>query len=147
MRTEKIQSMMKVAIELSKLSTCKRRNVGCVLVDSRHHIIGTGYNGVPNRFPHCTDQPCAYSYNEHGSTCLATHAETNAIAQCHNIQYIEYVFTTSFPCFECAKLIANTGASFVFFNDDYPSSKQAVIDLFNFKGIAFIATGPLHESA
>lgn len=34
-------------------STCPRRSVGCVLVNSNNRVVSTGYNGTPPGFPHC----------------------------------------------------------------------------------------------
>lgn len=47
------------AIEMAKLtatrSTCLRRHVGCVFLNSRGHVLATGYNGVAAGQPHCND--------------------------------------------------------------------------------------------
>jgi dCMP deaminase len=37
-------------------STCFRRNVACVLLDTRNHVIATGYNGVASGQPHCNER-------------------------------------------------------------------------------------------
>lgn len=48
------------ALGLAKLtatrSTCLRRQVGCVLLNSRGHVLATGYNGVASGQPHCNEQ-------------------------------------------------------------------------------------------
>lgn len=36
-------------------STCLRRNVACVLLDVKNHVMATGYNGVASGQPHCND--------------------------------------------------------------------------------------------
>jgi len=36
-------------------STCCRRNVGCVILNARGHVLATGYNGVASGQPHCND--------------------------------------------------------------------------------------------
>lgn len=61
---------------VSKLGTCLRSKVGCVIVrDGR--ILSTGYNGSPPGLPHCLDVGCEM-VNGHCVRC--THAESNAIA-------------------------------------------------------------------
>ena len=71
--------------ELAALrSTCARRQVGCVLVDSNNHVAATGYNGVPKGFVHCLDVPCIGADAQSGTRldeCYAVHAEMNALLQ------------------------------------------------------------------
>ena len=67
---------------VAERSTCRRRKVGCVLVDSNNHVVATGYNGVPTHFPHCLDEPCEGATAPSGESlekCLAVHAEQNAL--------------------------------------------------------------------
>ena len=128
---------MQIAKTLSALSTCPRRSVGCVLVDQRYRIIGSGYNGVPSGVDHCVDKPCPMRHDEHGSPCFATHAEANAIAQCQNVSAVWTVFTTSFPCIECFKLIMNTGAKRIVFIEDYPAHRE-LVELLNGDAIEMI---------
>lgn len=48
------------ALDMAKLtatrSTCCRRHVGCVLLNSRGHVLATGYNGVAAGQAHCNEQ-------------------------------------------------------------------------------------------
>jgi dCMP deaminase len=127
----KEEVMITLAMGLSILSTCSRRRVGCVLVDSAYRIIGTGYNGVPRGVIHCTDHPCPYVSHQHGSSCWATHAEVNAISQCQNTDKVWTVFTTTFPCIECFKLIMNTEAKRIVYIEDYPANQEMVKELNN----------------
>ena len=46
---------MKMAALVAERSTCLRRSVGCVLVNGRHHVLATGYNGVASGLPHCNE--------------------------------------------------------------------------------------------
>ena len=54
-RPTRDQWAMELAITTSRRSTCCRRNVGCVLLNSRGHVIATGYNGVASSQPHCNE--------------------------------------------------------------------------------------------
>ena len=47
---------MNLAVITSHRSTCCRRNVGCVLLDARGHVLATGYNGVAAGLPHCNEE-------------------------------------------------------------------------------------------
>jgi dCMP deaminase len=56
MRPAKAETWLEVARAVAKQSTCLRRQVGCVLVDARGHVLSTGYNGVASGMPHCNDE-------------------------------------------------------------------------------------------
>ena len=58
---------LEIARTVAKRSTCMRRSVGCVLVDSQNHIVATGYNGVPTKFTHCLDSPCEGAFSLSGT--------------------------------------------------------------------------------
>jgi len=131
-------TFLKMAYTMAQLSTCARRSVGCILTDVNYRIIGSGYNGVPAGVVHCIDKPCRFHDHVHGSSCFATHAETNAIAQCQNVSAIHTVFTTSFPCIECFKLIMNTGCKRIVFDRDYPATRELVEELNASRTIEFV---------
>jgi dCMP deaminase len=47
---------MDLAITTARRATCFRRQVGCVLLNARGHVIATGNNGVASGQPHCNEQ-------------------------------------------------------------------------------------------
>ena len=101
---------LQMAQLVAKRSTCRRRNVGCVLVDSSNHVVATGYNGVPTHFPHCLESPCLGANSPSGTdleSCLAVHAEQNALLQLRSNDFLTAYLTVS-PCITCAKMIANS---------------------------------------
>lgn len=51
-RHEWAMNMVKVT---GQRSTCLRRQVGCVLLNARGHVLATGYNGVASGMPHCNE--------------------------------------------------------------------------------------------
>ncbi|WP_238784172.1 deoxycytidylate deaminase [Blattabacterium cuenoti] len=92
---------MNIAIERSKLSFCKKKKVGSVIVKN-NEIISDGYNRTPNGFSDiCEDH--------NGNTkWYVLHAEANAILKmaysslsCKGAS----IYITHFPCKECCKLI------------------------------------------
>lgn len=118
MRPTSHQTFLEIALVLSKRSTCKRRQVGCVAVDQYNYILSTGYNGVGKGLTHCIDSPCPgseYSSGEGLNICEAIHAEQNALLQCPNVMAIRKIYSTTSPCIHCAKLILNTGTREVFY--------------------------------
>ena len=58
---------MKVAYCFSERSTCARRKVGAVLVDSNFQMLSGGYNGVPSGMTHCIDSPCEGAHAKSGT--------------------------------------------------------------------------------
>lgn len=46
---------LELAYLTAKRGTCLRRQVGCVLVNFRGHVLATGYNGVASGLPHCNE--------------------------------------------------------------------------------------------
>ena len=101
---------LEIASTVAKRSTCMRRSVGCVLVDSKNHIVATGYNGVPSKFTHCLDSPCEGAFSLSGTDldlCNALHAEVNAFLQLRSDDVLTAYLTVS-PCFSCAKMLANS---------------------------------------
>lgn len=118
-RSEKDLHFMKIAKLLSQRATCPRRAVGCIIVNKYGHTMATGYNGVPRGFDHCTDVPCGGEKEKDLDSCLATHAEQNALMQCKDIMDIETIYTTTAPCITCAKLIANTSCKRLIYSNHY----------------------------
>lgn len=116
-------------LEMSKLvalrSTCKRRAVGCVLVDSKNHVVATGYNGVPKGFIHCIDAPCTGADAPSGTRlneCKAVHAEMNALLQLQSTDDLTAYLTVT-PCFDCAKVLANSNVIRIVASVWYPQTE------------------------
>ena len=102
---------LQVAKVIASRSTCRRRQVGCVLLDQHYRVLGTGYNGVPRGMVHCTSEPCpgANLPSAQGlELCEAVHAEQNALLQCKDTDAIYVAVVTAFPCMHCLKILANT---------------------------------------
>ncbi len=121
-------TMMDVAIVLSERSTCGRRKVGCVLLDSDGKVLSTGYNGVPMGVAHCTDTPCPGNDLPTGmghDICQAIHAEQNALLQCADVGKVQTCITTTAPCMACVKLLMNTHCNTIIFAEAYDVHSEA----------------------
>ena len=98
---------LKMAVEWGKLSTAERKKVGCLVVKD-NQIISDGFNGTPAGF----DNTCE---DEEGKTKKEVlHAESNALMKlARGTQSCEgaTLYTTLSPCFDCAKLIVQSGIS------------------------------------
>lgn len=91
-------------------STCARRKVGAIFVDRRGRAIAMGYNGVPSRWPHCDQFPCAGATDKPGDTtrCMAVHAEVNALLNCTlSPEDVDTVYVSCSPCVACSKMLMN----------------------------------------
>ena len=109
-RLETDAYFLEIAKTVAQRATCPRRQVGCVLVNSRNHIVATGYNGVPSGFTHCIDVNCEgakYSSGEGLDVCEAIHAEVNALLQLRSEEKLTAYMTVT-PCFTCGKMFANS---------------------------------------
>lgn len=56
MRPSKDQWAISLAQVTAARATCLRRQVGCVLLNARGHVLATGYNGVAAGLPHCSEE-------------------------------------------------------------------------------------------
>lgn len=99
------RAYLRMALEWAKLSHCKRKKVGALIVKN-NMIISDGYNGTPSGFENgCEDK--------NGETkWYVLHAEANAILKTasseHNCSGGTLYLTLS-PCKECSKLIHQSG--------------------------------------
>jgi len=124
-RIETDKYFLEIATLVAKRSTCMRRSVGCVLVDTQNHIVATGYNGVPSKFTHCLDSPCEGAFSSSGSDldlCNALHAEVNAFLQLRSDDSL-VAYLTVIPCFSCAKMFANSKVKRIVANEFYVHDK------------------------
>lgn len=116
---------MKIAEVVKLRSTCIRRNVGAVLVKDSH-ILSTGYNGAPSGFKHCTSETCLrrnLKPGEKPELCRGVHAEINCIIQAAihgtSIMGNTTLYTTTFPCMSCLKLLINAGIKRIVYKEPY----------------------------
>ncbi len=109
------KAYLRIAKEWGKLSHCKRKQVGALIVKDRM-IISDGYNGTPTGFEN-------YCENEEGYTkWYVLHAEANAIlkvaASTQSCKGATLYITLS-PCKECSKLIHQAGIVRVVYGEAY----------------------------
>jgi dCMP deaminase len=124
-RISKDAYFMKIAEVVSQRSTCIKRKVGAVLIKDSH-IISTGYNGAPSGFKHCTTETCVRQNLKSGEKpelCRGIHAEVNCIIQAAihgtSIKGNTTLYSTTFPCMNCLKLIINAGIKKLVYKEGY----------------------------
>lgn len=132
---------MQIAKVTSQRSTCSRKHVGAVIVRD-YTILSTGYNGSVRGMAHCDDE----GHMMEDSHCVrVVHAEANAIVQAaKNGVRIDGadIYVTASPCWNCFKLIANSGIKRVFYDEFYRD--QRTIDMAKQAGIEMIHIGVIH---
>ena len=106
---------LKMAQEWAKLSYCKRKQVGALIVKDKM-IISDGYNGTPTGFENiCEDE-------DNYTKWYVLHAEANAImkvAASTQSSKGATLYITMSPCKDCSKLIFQSGIIRVVYNIEY----------------------------
>jgi len=109
------KAYLRIANEWGKLSYCKRKQVGAIIVKERM-IISDGYNGTPTGFENfCEDQDGYTKW-------YVLHAEANAISKvASSTQSCQgaTLYITLSPCKECSKLIHQSGIVRVVYRKAY----------------------------
>ena len=119
---------MGIALLSSMRSKDPSTQVGACIVNSENRILSMGYNGMPRS---CSDDEFPWDKNENpldSKYLYVCHAELNAILNCAsgNVRGCT-VYTTLFPCNECAKAIIQSGiAEVVYMSDKYFDSDSVL---------------------
>ena len=106
---------LRMASEWAKLSSAKRRKVGCLIVKNGQ-IISDGYNGTLIGASNICEDSNGVTKRD------VLHAESNAITKlARTTQSSEgsTVYVTLSPCFECAKLLIQSGVERVVYHEKY----------------------------
>lgn len=113
---------MNIAREVATRSTCDRKHIGAVVARDKT-ILSTGYNGSIRGLPHCDE----VGHEMVDGHCVrTTHAEANAIAQAakNGVRVDEAeIFVTASPCYNCFKLIANSGIKTIYYDEFYQDER------------------------
>jgi len=117
---------MEMAQLVSSRSTCMRRRVGAVIVKEKR-VLSTGYNGSPKGTKHCEELGCIrVKMNVPSGTrhelCRGVHAEQNAVTQAAYFGVSvdgATIYTTTYPCSMCAKILINAGIKEIVYSEGY----------------------------
>ncbi len=137
-RISKDDYFMNIAIEVSRRSTCTRRQIGAIIVSDVGAIKSTGYNGNPRGIPHCEEIGCirdklGIPSGTRLETCTAVHAEQNALIQAGTDARGSTMYSTLVPCPICARMILNAQVARVVYIGDY--SDLAGVELLKQGGV------------
>ena len=109
------KAYLRMALEWGKLSHCKRKQVGALIVKDRM-IISDGFNGTPTGF----ENPCEDEDNY--TKWYVLHAEANAIIKVASSTQSckgSTLYLTLSPCRECSKLIHQAGIIRLVYLNEY----------------------------
>lgn len=133
------KAYLRMAKSWAKLSHCKRKQVGALIVKD-DMIISDGYNGAPSGFDNCCE-------DESGDThWYVLHAEANAIlkvAKSTNNAKGATLYLTLSPCKDCSKLILQAGIKRLVFIKQYKDSSG--VDFLRSAGIEIIKIEEISE--
>ncbi|MBQ7739058.1 MAG: cytidine/deoxycytidylate deaminase family protein [Desulfovibrionaceae bacterium] len=123
---------MSIVRLVSERSTCLRRKVGAIAVRNQR-ILATGYNGVPSTLRHCEEVGCLREKlqipsGQRHEICRGIHAEQNVIIQAAttnlNLAGAD-LYSTTYPCVLCCKMLINCGFKHIFYAESYPDELSA----------------------
>ncbi len=119
---------MGIALLSSMRSKDPSTQVGACIVNEDKRILSMGYNGMPRC---CSDDEYPWDRDSdplNSKYLYVCHAEFNAILNCErgNVRGCT-VYTTLFPCNECAKAIIQSGIKEVVYMADKYADSDSVI--------------------
>lgn len=106
----------------SSRGECTRRKVGAIVLDTDGRTVGTGYNGAPAGRRSCLDGACprassgvepGSSYDTGPGSCIAIHAEANALIDAGRLARGGELFISTEPCDGCLRLAQGAGIAWV----------------------------------
>lgn len=113
---------MKLALTAAERSPDPSRQVGAILTDESNRVLATGYNGLPRGMDEdlidWSDRPLVRQ--------TVIHAEANCLAYSCSMPKGSHLrlYSTTFPCHECCKLIVSHQIQHLFYLQPYPSFEE-----------------------
>ena len=117
-QTKLDEAYMDIAQSWAKMSHAKRKQVGCIITKDEQ-IISDGYNGTPHGFDNNCEVETRFGFETKPEVL---HAESNAItklAKGTQSSIGSTVYVTLMPCFDCAKLMIQSGIKRVVYLEEY----------------------------
>ena len=139
-RPSREEVSLRIAEVIASRGTCTRARVGAVITQDGRPI-SAGYAGAPSGLAHCIDVGC--DIGNHNGCTRTVHAEANAIsfaARAGASTQGADIYTTLAPCYDCAKLIVNSGIRRVFYRNAYRDPRG--LNLLDTAGVETYALEP-----
>ena len=148
MKREHVLSWDEYFMGVAHLSAMRSKDpstqVGAVIVDQEHKVVGIGYNGLPIG---CSDDE--FPWDREGGMletkyAFVVHAELNAILNSTRDLHGCTLYVSLFPCNECAKAIIQSGIRKIVYEDDKYAAADNVIaskKMLNAAGVELVRLG------
>jgi deoxycytidylate deaminase len=120
------EQLMFQAHAASLFSGSRGRQAGAVLASPAHEVLGIGWNGVPKGGGGLYRAGEHYDRRDGLELDRTTHAEMEAVLAAARIGVSPRnatLYTTTFPCDSCARLIVTSGVRRVVYVEPYPQSR------------------------
>jgi len=124
---------MNVALLASYRSKDPNTKVGACIVTDQGIIIGIGYNGFPDISRICIDYPSLdnndkiFPWSSPDKYLYVCHAEANAILNSSQKVNGCILYSTHYPCNECAKMIIQSGIRDIYYLEHKYADKPEFI--------------------
>lgn len=130
------QRFMDLAHHVAGWSKDPSTKVGAVIVNDKKQVLSMGYNGFPRGVYDCKER-----YNDRPTKLLfVAHAERNALDNAHADVDGATLYSTLYPCSECAKGIIQRGIKRVITSKEMHEQQAARFN-FNSSKIMFDEAG------
>ncbi len=121
------ECFMRMAHVIAERSKDPTTQVGAVIADQNNIVVALGYNGFPRGIADGTlpwEREGNFLDTKYAYIC---HAEENAIYNSNNKTYDCKIYSTLFPCNECAKTLIQNGITEVIYeNDKYRDTDSCI---------------------
>lgn len=112
------ECFMRMAHVIAERSKDPSSQVGAVIANQNNVVVGIGYNGFPRgidsaKFP--WEREGSFLETKYAYVC---HAEENAVYNANASVKESKIYSTLFPCNECAKALIQNGITEVIFESD-----------------------------
>lgn len=111
---------LELADHIASWSRDPSTKVGACIIDNKRHVVSVGYNGFPRGV---LDLDERYD-NRETKLMFVAHAERNALDNAHSDVSGCTLYTTLFPCNECAKSIIQRGINRIVAYEDERVTKH-----------------------
>lgn len=121
---------MSIARLNADMSTCVKRHVGACAVRGKR-VLAAGFNGNLPGAVHCDEGGCDRCNDPKWVSgvglerCVCVHAEQNLVAWCARYGISldgASIYTTTYPCSDCMKLVVSAGIVEIVYDEPYTES-------------------------